>query len=132
MAKPCRAEQNRRFNMGCRRERGNCGMNENNTLYIPMGVKTENEFFTGFGKKEALQAAVGAILALIVSLFIYIASGNVAYTMIGILSGIAGSVMMTTKDQFNMSVVSQAANLIRFYRNQKVYPYVYGKEWEVY
>ena len=107
-------------------------MNENNTLYIPMGVKTENEFFPGFGKKELLQAAVGAVFSIVISLFIYLASANVAYTMIGILSGIAGSVMMTTKDQYNMSVVSQVANLIRFSRSQKVHPYVYGKEWEVY
>jgi hypothetical protein len=107
-------------------------LNENNTLYIPLGVKTENEFFPGFGKKELLQAAVGMIFALVISLFIYLASGNVAYTMIGVLSGIAGSVMMVTKDQYNMSVVTQVANLIRFSRGQKVYPYVYGKEWEVY
>jgi hypothetical protein len=96
-----------------------------------MGVKTENEFFSGFGKKELLQAAVGAVFAVIVSLFIYLTSGNVAYTMIGVLSGIAGSVMMTVKDQYNMSVVSQVANLIRFSRSQKVYPYAYGKEWGV-
>ena len=106
-------------------------MNENNTLYIPMGVKTENEFFSGFGKKELLQAAVGAVFAVIVSLFIFLVSGNIAYAMIGILSGIAASVMMTAKDQYNMSVVTQVANLIRFSRSQKIYPYVYGKEWEV-
>ena len=97
-----------------------------------MGVKTENEFFSGFGKKELLQAAVGAVFAVIVSLFIFIISENVAYTMIGVLSGIAGAVMMTVKDQYNMSVVGQVANLVRFSRSQKVYPYVYGKEWEVY
>jgi hypothetical protein len=107
-------------------------MNDDNTLYIPMGVKTQNEFFSGFGKNEALQAAAGAVLALVVSLFIFFISENVAYTMIGVLSGVAGSVMMTAKDQYNMSVVTQAANLIRFSRGQKVYPYVYGKEWEVY
>jgi len=107
-------------------------MGENNTLYIPMGVKTENEFFSGFGKKELLQAAVGAVLALIVSVFVFLVSLNIAYTMIGVLAGIAGSVMMVTKDQYNMSVVTQVANLIRFSRSQKIYPYVYGKEWEVY
>jgi hypothetical protein len=107
-------------------------MDENNTLYIPMGVKTENEFFTGFGRKELLQAAAGAVFAAGVSLIIFLVSGNVTHAMIGILSGVAGSVMMTAKDQYNMSVVTQVANLIRFSRGQKVYPYVYGKEWEVY
>jgi hypothetical protein len=103
-----------------------------NTLYIPLGVKTENEFFPGFGKKELLQATIGFVFSLIICLFIYLASGNVAYTMIGVLSGIAGSVTMVTKDTYNMSVVTQVANLIRFSRGQKIYPYVYGKEWEVF
>ena len=107
-------------------------MNENNALYIPMGVKTENEFFTGFGKKELFQAAAGMILAIAVSLIIYVASNNVANTMIAVLSGIAGSVMMCVKDQYNMSVVGQVANLIRFSKSQKAYHYVYGKEWGVY
>ncbi len=106
-------------------------MNDN-TLYIPMGVKTQNEFFPGFGKKEALQALVGALFGGVVALIVNLVSGNVAYTMIAVLSGIAGSVMMTTKDQYNMSVVTQVANLIRFSRGQKVYPYSYGNEWEVY
>jgi len=107
-------------------------MDNNNALYIPMGVKTENEFFNGFGKKELLQAAVGAVGAFIISMIVFLVSGNIAYTMIGILSGIAGSVMMTVKDQYNMSVIGQAANLIIYARSQKIYPYTYGKEWEVY
>jgi hypothetical protein len=107
-------------------------MNENNSLYIPMGVKTENEFFPGFGKKELLQAMAGSLFGGLIALVVYFAGGNAANTMIAVLAGIAGSVMMATKDQYNMSVVTQAANLMRFYRSQKVYPYTYGKEWEVY
>jgi uncharacterized membrane protein YgaE (UPF0421/DUF939 family) len=97
-----------------------------------MGVKTENEFFSGFGKKELFQTAIGSVFSIVASVIIYAVSGNVAYAMIGVLSGITGSVMMTTKDQYNMSVVSQVANLIRFSRSQKIYPYIYGKEWDVY
>jgi hypothetical protein len=97
-----------------------------------MGVKTENEFFPGFGKKEMLQALIGAVFGGVIALIVYLVSGNVAYTMIAALSGIAGSVMMVTKDQFNMSVVSQVGNLVRFSKSQKVYPYTYGAEWEVY
>jgi hypothetical protein len=107
-------------------------MNENNTLYIPMGVKTENEFFSGFGKKELIQAVIGFVFAAIVSLLVFLVSGNITYSIIGILAGIAGSVMMVTKDQYNMSVVTQVANLMRYSRSQKVYPYLYGKEWGAY
>ena len=104
-------------------------MEENITLYIPLGVKTENEFFSGFGKKELLQAFIGTLFGGIISLCIFFINGNIAYTMIGVLTGIAGSIMMTTKDQYNMSVVTQVGNLINFSRSQKYYPYIYGKEW---
>jgi uncharacterized membrane-anchored protein len=97
-----------------------------------MGVKTENEFFPGFGKKEFVQALVGTLFGGLAAVIVYFVSGNMAYTMIAVLTGIAGSVMMVTKDQYNMSVVTQVANLVRFSRSQKVYPYVYGKEWGAY
>lgn len=102
---------------------------ENNTLYIPMGVKTENEFFSGFGKKELLQSMVGTVIGVALSLLVWVISQNVAFTMIGVLSGIAGSIMMTTKDQNNMSVVTQVSNMVRFAKSQKHYPYIYGSEW---
>ena len=56
-------------------------------------------------------------------------TGNATTTVILALAGIFGSVMMTTKDQSNLSVVDQVQNLIRFLRGQKIYPYRYGDEW---
>jgi len=103
--------------------------NDNSTLYIPMGVKTENEFFSGFGRKELIQTVIGSAGGIAVSLLIYAITASIPYTMIGVLSGIAGSVMMTRKDQNNMSVVWQVGNMIRFYKSQKRYPYIYQKEW---
>ena len=60
---------------------------------------------------------------------VWFLSGNVTATVILVLSGIFGSVMMTTKDQSNLSVVDQVQNLVRFLRGQKIYPYRYGDEW---
>ena len=48
-------------------------------------------------------------------------TGNVTTTVILALAGIFGSVMMTTKDQSNLSVVDQVQNLVRFLRGQKIY-----------
>jgi len=97
-----------------------------------MGVKTENEFFPGFGRKELLQTFVGSAAGIILSLLVWSVTGSVPYAMIGVLAGIAGSVMMTRKDMNNMSVVIQVVNMLRFSKSQKYYPYVYLKEWEVY
>lgn len=103
---------------------------ENNTLYIPMGVKPEPELFTGFGKRELLQSAAGSLggglLAVMIWLF---SSGNVAFTVVAVLTGIFGSVMMCVKDQYNQSVVDQIGNLFRYMRDQQIYPYRYQDEW---
>jgi len=80
------------------------------TLYIPLGVKTEAEFFPGFGKKQMFQAATGSMSFGLVAFLIWLVTGSVSGTVVTVLSGIAGSVMMTT---------------------QKYYPYRYGEEWEV-
>ena len=100
-------------------------------LYIPMGVKTETEIFPGFGRREFLQSVVGSLGAGVLALLVWIISRNVTPSVICILSGIVGSVMMTTKDQTNLSVVDQVWNMVSFMRGQKYYHYAYGDEWRV-
>ena len=79
-------------------------------LYIPSGVKAENELFNGFGRRELLQSIAGSLFG-------------------GAVAGIFGSVMMCTKDQNNQSVVDQVGNMIRFARSQQIYPYRALSEW---
>lgn len=73
-------------------------MNEIN-LYIPTGVKAENELFNGFGRRELLQSVVGSLFGGALSALLWLLAGNVALTVVAVLSGIFGSVMMCTKDQ---------------------------------
>ena len=98
-------------------------------LYIPLVVKPEAELFTGFGKKQLFQSIVGSLVMGGIAALAWLFTGNVTTTVILSLAGIFGSVMMTTKDQSNLSVVDQVQNLIRFLRGQKIYPYRYGDEW---
>ena len=60
---------------------------------------------------------------------VWLFTANVTTTVVLALTGIFGSVMMTTKDQSNLSVVDQVQNLVRFLSGQKIYPYRYGDEW---
>jgi len=98
-------------------------MDEDLKLYIPLGVKPEAELFTGFGKKQLFQALIGSLV------MGWLFTANVTTTVVLALTGIFGSVMMTTKDQSNLSVVDQVQNLVRFLSGQKIYPYRYGDEW---
>ena len=98
-------------------------------LYIPSGVKAENELFNGFGRRELLQSAAGSLFGSAVAAVIWLCSGNVAFTVVAALTGIFGSVMMCTKDQNNQSVVDQVGNMVRFARNQQIYPYRALSEW---
>ena len=54
---------------------------------------------------------------------------NVAITVVCVLTGIFGSVMMTTRDLNNQSVVDQIGNMVWFTRSQQIYPYRYKDEW---
>ena len=104
-------------------------MDEDLKLYIPLGVKPEAELFTGFGKKQLFQALIGSLAMGGVAALVWLFTANVTTTVVLALAGIFGSVMMTTKDQSNLSVVDQVQNLVRFLRGQKIYPYRYGDEW---
>lgn len=100
-------------------------------LYIPTGVKATNELFNGFGKRELLQSVIGSLFGGAVAALLWLIAGNVALTVVAVLSGIFGSVMMCTKDQNNQSVVDQIRNMIRFQRSQQIYPYRMMDEWGI-
>ena len=104
-------------------------MDEDLKHYIPLGVKPEADLFTCVGKKQLFQSIVGSLVMGGIAALAWLFTGNVTTTVILALAGIFGSVMMTTKDQSNLSVVDQVQNLIRFLRGQKIYPYRYGDEW---
>mgnify|MGYP005964923225 CR=1 FL=1 len=76
-------------------------------------------------------AAVSVVIILLcnIAALLWLIAGNVALTVVAVLSGIFGSVMMCTKDQNNQSVVDQVGNMIRFARSQQIYPYRALSEW---
>lgn len=94
-----------------------------------MGVKPQNELFNGFSKKEMAQALVGSLIGGGIAILVWLLSQNVALTVVAVLVGIFGSVMMCVKDQYNLSVVDQVGNMFRFLREQQTYPYRYMNEW---
>jgi hypothetical protein len=75
-------------------------MDEDLKLYIPLGVKPEAELFTGFGKKQFFQALIGSLVMGGAAALVWLFTANVTTTVVLALTGIFGSVMMTTKDQF--------------------------------
>lgn len=69
------------------------------------------------------------LIAGAIDTIIYMLTKNTALSVVFILSAIAGSVMMLTKDQSNVSVVDQMIFMIRFSKSQKRYRYRYLDEW---
>lgn len=59
-------------------------------LYIPSGVKAENELFNGFGRRELLQSIAGSLFGGAVAAVIWLCSNNVAFTVVAALTGIFG------------------------------------------
>ena len=78
---------------------------------------------------QLFQALIGSLVMGGVAALVWLFTANVTTTVVLALAGIFGSVMMTTKDQSNLSVVDQVQNLVRSLRGQKIYPYRYGDEW---
>ncbi len=78
-----------------------------------------------------MQSAAGSLFGGAVAAVIWLCTGNVAFTVVAVLTGIFGSVMMCTRDQNNQSVVDQIGNIVRFARNQQIYPYRALIEWGI-
>jgi hypothetical protein len=108
-------------------------MSENesiDTLYIPTGLKTEKEIYSGFGKNELVQAVIGTVIIAAVDILIsLIILNNLPAFIIVLLLGIFVSVMCVHKDITNLSVLDMTVNLYKYMRSQKVYYYKAIDEW---
>ncbi|GHU90902.1 hypothetical protein FACS1894202_11480 [Clostridia bacterium] len=98
-------------------------------LYIPMGIKSDAEIFTGFGRKELYKSIVASLVCAAIAIVYYLISGNVTATVVSIFTTTAGSVFAFTKDNTNLSVAAQLMNMARFAKSQKVYRYRALDEW---
>ena len=104
-------------------------MEDSILLYIPLGLKENNELWDGFGKEEAVKALIFNIFTGIIDALIYFSTRNLIFCIVFILVSVGGSIMMLTKDTTNLSVVGQIRNMLRFAKSQKYYPYKYRDEW---
>ncbi|WIV11158.1 hypothetical protein [Proteiniborus sp. MB09-C3] len=104
-------------------------MNEERSLYIPQGLKTENEIFDGFGRKEMVRASLICLIAIFIDALIYLLTSNTLICVIFMLSSITASIMATQKDKSNISIYDQIKFMIRFSKTQKYYPYKHLPEW---
>jgi uncharacterized membrane protein len=100
------------------------------TLYIPTGLKTQKEIYSGFGKNELIQAIIGTlVISAIDVLFVLIIFNNLPVFIIVLLMGIITSVMCVQKDITNLSVLDMIVNLFKYMKSQKKYHYKALDEW---
>lgn len=93
-------------------------------LYIPMGVKLEEELFNGFGKKELIRSCISMLISFFISFTIFLFNRNQSVLIVGLLTSVFGSIMLCIKDSQNQSVLDYIINVINFYKEQQVYNYV--------
>lgn len=101
------------------------------TLYIPVNIKTRFEFFEGYGMPEMAATAVVTCICIFLAYSIHLATGAVTMPVLMTLIVMSATVMITAKDQQNLSIIDHTRNLIRFMNGQKKYPYCYRKEWSM-
>lgn len=100
-------------------------MEDNEMLYIPIGLKEKNELWDGFGKEELIKSLILLAILFIIDLIIFLIIGSISFAAIFALVSIGSTGMIFTKDTTNLSVVDHINNMIRFSKSQKKYKYVY-------
>ncbi|OZV13527.1 hypothetical protein CIW83_02990 [Tissierella sp. P1] len=105
-------------------------MEENEMLYIPIGLKENNEIWDGFGKKELIKSLITLTILLTINLLIFLIKRSVVFASVFTLVSIGGTGLIFTKDTTNLSVVDQVINMIRFAKSQKKYKYAYLDEFD--
>jgi len=94
------------------------------TLYIPTNIKTRQEFFSGYGFMELMKTLVATAISLIIGLMIYAKNQDISAVVLIVIISIAATVVCVSKDRNNQSMVDYVSNMMKFSREQKIYPYI--------
>jgi len=98
------------------------------TLYIPDNIRTDYEFFSGFGWKEMIRLVIVAIVALIIAFIWAGISGHEHSffhgTAIVAISGFAAFTVFR-KDNNNQSMIDHTRRFLLFSKEQQKYKYRY-------
>ena len=104
-------------------------MEQHTSLYIPVNIKTRFEFFNGFGFAELIPTIIITLLSGIIAFVTYGVTADTVASILIVLVTIAASVMCLTKGAYNLSMLDQIRQLIRFSRGQKIFKYRRLNEW---
>ena len=100
---------------------------KNVMLYIPIGINTRMDFMPGFGKKELSQALIGIAIGTVIAILGFIITNQVLVVVVIMIFGVGGSILVTTKNSINISVVDYLNDIIKFNNERQVFPYRQAK-----
>ena len=100
---------------------------ENLMLYIPIGINTRIDFMPGFGKSELSQAIIGIAVGILIAILGYVITNQMLTVVIIMIFAIGGSVLATTKNDINISIVDYVNNILKFNKERQVFPYRQAK-----
>ena len=96
-------------------------------LYIPIGINTRVDFMPGFGKSELSQAIIGIVVGILIAILGYVITNQMLTVVIIMIFAIGGSVLATTKNDINISIVDYVNNILKFNKERQVFPYRQAK-----
>lgn len=101
---------------------------ENERLYIPIGIKVEEEIFPGINKADLINLIVTGMFLNLINLFLYFFIRAAALqTVIGLfIFGL--SYFLWNKDHTNVSIANSLSWMIKYGRSNKVWKYIYQEE----
>lgn len=103
--------------------------NINIKLYIPSNVKTRFEFIRGYGIHELIVTTVVVAFLIGIALIIYSFTNDLLVPVLIVLLGTAAMIIITAKDNNNLSVLDMIKNMLEFAGMQKIYEYKYFDKW---
>lgn len=103
--------------------------NINTKLYIPSNVKTRFEFIRGYGIHELIVTTVVVAFLIGIALIIYSFTNDLLVPVLIVLLGTAAMIIITAKDNNNLSVLDIIKNMLEFAGMQKIYEYKYFDKW---
>lgn len=103
---------------------------ETEKLYNPIYVKADPEYFPGFGKKELNRSLYMGIFLIIFAIILWLILSDLGVVVLTVIIGITGIIIINTKNEANLSIVTYLCLVFYYLKEQQRYMYKYQDEWK--
>lgn len=99
------------------------------SLYMPTGINYKKEYMKGIGRDEMVAILKVAAISFVIAIILLIIKHSLFYSFVFFGTMVVITFFIVVKNENNISQLIWLKQVMKFYKEQRRYKYIYQDEW---